>query len=49
LFHFTLQEALKKELRDAHAVTQSLKKDIEHLNKETRTSDDDAAILEKNR
>jgi len=48
LFHLTLQETLKKELHDARAVTWSLKKDIEHLSKETRTSDEDAAILEKN-
>jgi hypothetical protein len=48
-FHFTLQETLRKELDDAHAVTQSLKKDTERLNEETRTSDEDAAILEKNR
>jgi hypothetical protein len=44
-----LQETLKKELHDARAVTWSLKKDIELLNKETRIRDEDAAILEKNR
>jgi hypothetical protein len=49
MFHFTLQETLKKELHDARAVTRSLKKDIELLNKETRIRDEDAAILEKNR
>lgn len=43
------EETLRKELDDAHAVTQSLKKDTERLNEETRTSDEDAAILEKNR
>jgi hypothetical protein len=48
VFHFTLQETLKKERHDARAVTRSLKKNIEHLSKETRTSDEDAAILEKN-
>jgi len=48
MFHFTLQETLKKEFHDARAVTQSLKKDIEHLSNKTRTSDEDAAILEKN-
>lgn len=42
------EETLKKEFHDARAVTRSLKKDIEHLSNETRTSDEDAAILEKN-
>ena len=49
MFHFTLQDTLKKELDDACAVVESLKKEIRHLNEEARTSDEDAAILEKNR